>query len=170
MPTVGDQLRLERERRKLTVRQVADATNIKTDHVRALESSEWSAFAAPVYIRGFTRTYARHLQLDDRSLITALDAELDLTEDYSSPPSLSKNTKGPLDAVTFLLSRLRWEWIFPLVLGGLVLALGAYGYRAWQKNAAAAKKAPALGSGLRPAIRPAPATLPLPTNSAAGRR
>jgi cytoskeletal protein RodZ len=161
---------MERERRKLTVHQVADATNIKTDHVRALEASEWRAFAAPVYIRGFTRTYARHLHLDDRALIEALDAELDLTEDYSSPPSLSKNAKGPLDAVTFLLSRVRWEWIVPLILGGLVLALGAYGYRAWQKNALAAKKAPQLGSGLRPAIRPAPATLPLPTNSPAGRR
>jgi len=170
MPTAGDQLRMERERRKLTVHQVADATNIKTDHVRALEASDWKAFAAPVYIRGFARTYARHLQLDDKALVQTLDAELDLTEDYSAPPSLSKTPKGPLDTLTLVLSRVRWEWIFPLLVGALVLGLGAYGFRAWQRNAAAARKGPTLGSGLRPVIRPAPGMLAIPTNSPSGRR
>ena len=170
MPTVGDQLRMERERRKLTVRQVADATNIKSDHVRALEASEWSAFAAPVYIRGFTRTYARHLRLDDKALVETLDGELELTADYSAPPSLPGPAKGPLDTITLVLSRLRWQWLFPLILGGLVIVLGVWGYRVWQGNATAARKVTPLGSGLRPAPRTAPATLALPTNPPAGRR
>ncbi len=169
MPTAGDLLRTERERRKLTVRQVADATNIKTDHIRALEASEWSAFAAPVYIRGFTRTYARHLRLDEKALVETLDGELELTADYAAPPSLPGPAKGPLDSITLALSRLRWQWLFPLILGGLVILLGVWGYQMWQRNPAAARKETPLGSGLRPAPRTAPATLPLPTNVPAGR-
>jgi hypothetical protein len=58
MPSVAEQLRAARERQKRTVHEVADATNIKADHIRALEAGEWKVFSAPVYIRGFTRTYA----------------------------------------------------------------------------------------------------------------
>ena len=36
MPTIGDQLRIAREEQNWTVSQVAEATKIKTDHVRAL--------------------------------------------------------------------------------------------------------------------------------------
>ena len=76
MPSTGDRLRTERERRKLTVSQVAEATNIKADHVRAIEADDWGAFSAPVYVRGFVKTYARYLRLNDREVAAQLDEEL----------------------------------------------------------------------------------------------
>ena len=44
MPTVAEQLRAAREATKLTIEQVADATKIRTDHIRALEQGNFSAF------------------------------------------------------------------------------------------------------------------------------
>lgn len=168
MPTAGEQLRAERERQKLTIYDVADATNIKTDHVRALEESNWKAFAAAVYIRGFTRTYARHLKLDPAPLIATLETELGQTADYAEPPSLAGGQKGPLDFVMLQLSRVKWQWVFPLVLGGVILLVGFWAVRTWQQKP---KRDPltGLGSGLYQPKKAGGGTLPLPTNGPAGR-
>jgi cytoskeleton protein RodZ len=169
MPTVGEQLRAERERQKLTIHEVADATNIKTDHVRALEDSNWSAFAAPVYIRGFARSYARHLKLDPTTLVAALEAELGQTDDYAGPPSLERRQKGPLDSVMLLLSRVKWQWVFPVVLGIGLILVGYWGVNAW-KQKAAHDPLSGLGSGLYQPKKTGAGTLPLPTNAPPGRR
>jgi cytoskeletal protein RodZ len=172
MPTVAEQLRAERERQKRSVHDVADATNIKTDHIRALESGDWPAFGAPVYIRGFTRTYAKELRLDVPRLMSELEAELARGGEFSEPPSLTGRRKGPLDFLTLWLSRVRWQWVFPLAIGVVVLIVLWIGIKSWNSGRvpdASTKSRPStIGSGLYPAPR-APAsgqTLPLPTNAA----
>src|SRR6266404_9003813 len=64
MSTVAEQLHLAREAKNLTVHQVAEVTKIRTDHIRALEEGNFNIFSAPVYIKGFVRTYATLLKLD----------------------------------------------------------------------------------------------------------
>ena len=71
MPTVAEQLRAGREARKLTIPQVAEATKIRTDHIRALEEGNFNVFSAPVYIRGFVRNYATQLKLDVPQVMAA---------------------------------------------------------------------------------------------------
>ena len=48
MTSVAEQLRHAREEQKLTVHQIAGLSNIKTEHIRALEEGNYAAFAAPV--------------------------------------------------------------------------------------------------------------------------
>ena len=76
MPTVAELLREAREEQKLNIYQVAEITKIKTDHIRALEAGQYDAFSAPVYIRGFVRTYAKALKLDVAQVSSALDGGL----------------------------------------------------------------------------------------------
>src|SRR5262245_33465210 len=76
MPTVGEQLRTAREARKLDLNRVGEVTKIRTDHLRALEAGDYDQFAAPVYIRGFVRTYATLLKLDVSKIVADLDQEL----------------------------------------------------------------------------------------------
>jgi len=66
MPTgPAEQLRHAREAQKLeTSIKWLRSRKIKTDHIRALESGNYDSFSAPVYIRGFVRTYAKALKLD----------------------------------------------------------------------------------------------------------
>jgi len=109
MSTVADQLRQAREARKLTVNQVADATKIRTDHIRALEEGNYNVFSAPVYIRGFVRVYASLLKLDGTQVMLALDAELSETEKFREPPPLTDRPKGILDFVTLQLSKVDWR-------------------------------------------------------------
>src|SRR5450755_631435 len=101
MPTVAEQLRAAREAKKLTVQQVADATKIRTDHIRALEEGNFGAFSAPVYIRGSVKNYATLLKLNLPQLLLTLDEELGRTEKFHEPPPLTEETISPLDHILF---------------------------------------------------------------------
>ena len=109
MATVAEQLREAREARSLTVHQVADITKIRTDHIRALEEGNFDVFSAPVYIRGFVRTYATLLKLDVPQTMSALDTELGKTEKFSEPPPLTNQPRSPLDFIMLQLSKVDWR-------------------------------------------------------------
>ena len=110
MPTVAEQLRAAREAKKLTVQKVADATKIRTDHLRALEEGNFSVFSAPVYIRGSVKNYAALLKLDVPQILAALDAELKGTEKFSEPPPFTEETNKPSRPVMiFALAKLNWK-------------------------------------------------------------
>src|SRR5882757_1688786 len=106
MPTVAEQLRAAREAKKLTVQQVADATKIRTDHIRALEEGNFNVFSAPVYIRGSVKNYATVLKMDVPKILIDLEAELSRTEKFAEPPPLMEESRSPLDHLMFLLSKL----------------------------------------------------------------
>lgn len=131
MPTVAEQLRSAREAKNLSINEVADITKLRTDHVRALEAGDFDVFVAPVYIRGFTRTYATLLKLDVPQVIKALDAELNQTEKFSEPPSLSDEDNGVVNFMTLQLSKLNLHR-GKLLIGLAVLAVALLGYFVWR--------------------------------------
>jgi len=128
MATVAEQLRTGREALGLSVHQVAETTKMRTDHVRALEEGDYDVFIAPVYIRGFVRTYAKLLRLEERAILATLDAELARTERFSEHPSLTGQQKNPLDLVMLQLSRIPWRLVIPavgaLMIIGIAVAIG----------------------------------------------
>jgi len=123
--TVAEQLRRAREEQKLTVYQVAEITKIKTDHIRALESARYDTFAAPVYIRGFVRTYAKALKLDANELASALDVELGGIKKFSQPPALTNEPRTMTDTALLYLARWRWQRWAPIVVVLLLLFISA---------------------------------------------
>ena len=118
MPTVAEQLHLAREAKSLTVHQVAEVTKIRTDHIRALEEGNFNVFSAPVYIKGFVRTYATLLKLDVPRVMAALEDELGQTKKFREPPPLSDEPSKALDFVTLQLSKLNWRKA-SVILGGV---------------------------------------------------
>src|SRR5439155_5230168 len=97
MPTVAEQLRTAREAKQLTIPQVAEMTKIRTDHLRALEESNFHAFSAPIYIRGSVKNYATMMKMDVPKILADLDAELSRTEKFALPPPLMEESKSILD-------------------------------------------------------------------------
>ena len=125
MSTVADQLRQAREVKRLTVQQVAEITKIRTDHLRALEEGNFDMFSAPVYIRGFVRTYATLLKLDVPQVMAALEAELAQSAKFAEPPPLAEHCSGALDLLMLQLSKVDWRrWV--LGLGAVALLVGAF--------------------------------------------
>ncbi len=156
MPTVSEQLRQGREAKNFTIHQIAEITKIKTEHVRALENGNFEVFTAPIYIRGFVRSYGNAVGLDSQTLIKDLEAELALTENLSGPPSLSGPRRGLVDKLMYFLSQ---------GVIAIITLLAVWGYREAERRKAY-DPAAELGPGL---YQPDPDTtgevLPFPTNT-----
>lgn len=161
MPTIAEQLRAARERQKLSIYDVAEATKIRTDHVRALEEGNYSVFAAPVYIRGFVRTCATLLKLDVGKVMHDLDTELSGDKRFSEPPSLTPHSGGTLDAIMLQLSKVNWPWAVILVGIGLVAWLVWAGVGMWHRYRSADPLAN-LSPGLYQTTPQSGELLPLP--------
>ena len=97
MGTVGEKLRQARESSGRTIREMSDVTKIRSDHLEALEGGEYKAFSAPVYIRGFVRSYAGALKLNVAETLLELDQELVQTPRFKEHPRLSQESKGVVD-------------------------------------------------------------------------
>jgi cytoskeletal protein RodZ len=135
MATVGEMLRAGREAQKSSIHQVAEATKIRTDHIRALEAGDYDCFVAPVYIRGFVRTYATLLKLDVPQVMALLDGELSRTEKFRAAPPLDPTRRGPLDTLLFALSRVNWARTGIVVAALAVLTGVGLGLYEWRKTA-----------------------------------
>src|SRR5277367_2161379 len=76
MKTVGKQLQEARLAKNWTPELAARETKIKVERVRDLEADDYSHFTSPTYARGFVRTYARALGLDEYRILRQLDNKL----------------------------------------------------------------------------------------------
>lgn len=162
MSTVAEQLRQAREAQNLTVYEVAEVTKIRTDHIRALDEGNYDVFSAPVYIRGFVRTYAGMLKLDVPQVMTLLQGELSKTEKHHDNPPLTKQTKSVLDVLMFQLSRVNWRIALP-VGGVLLLVLAILGiWRAWTSHQAKDPLADVPPAIYQPQKRTSGDVLPVP--------
>ena len=76
MKPVGKQLQEARLAKNWTPELAARETKIKVDRVHDLEADDYSNFTSPTYARGFVRTYARALGLDEYKILRQLDNKL----------------------------------------------------------------------------------------------
>jgi cytoskeletal protein RodZ len=147
MASVAEQLRTAREAQNLTIQQIAEITNARGDHIRAIEEGNYDVFSAPIYIRGFVRSYCKILKLDPVQVIAALNAELNQTEKFSEPPSVSDQPRPIVDFVTLQLSKINWrKALIGLLI--LILLLVAFGFvQMWRSRRGSNPL-----SGLRPGV------------------
>lgn len=74
--SLGERFRAAREERGLSLSDVAEQIRIRSVYLAAIEEENWSAIGAPVYIRGFIRTYARFLGLDSAEAVSRFNDEM----------------------------------------------------------------------------------------------
>jgi cytoskeleton protein RodZ len=70
---LGGRFRAAREARGISLSDVAQQIRIRSVYLAAIEDESWSTIGAPVYIRGFIRTYARFLGLDPEEAVAAFN-------------------------------------------------------------------------------------------------
>ncbi|MHB1418775.1 MAG: helix-turn-helix domain-containing protein [Bacillota bacterium] len=92
MGELGELLRQTREAKGLSLRQVEEATKIRTCYLEALESEDLQSIPGLFYAQGFLRTYARLLGIDADNWIQ----NLRITGRETGAPSLqSERLKLP---------------------------------------------------------------------------
>lgn len=69
MPSIGEQLKQAREKRKLTLKQVMQATRVRLHYLQAMEQDDFESMPSEVQARGFLRLYADFLGLQADELL-----------------------------------------------------------------------------------------------------
>ncbi|MFA9262750.1 MAG: helix-turn-helix domain-containing protein, partial [Undibacterium sp.] len=73
--TLGEKLKKLRQQYRMSYAEIAKATRIQAKYLEALENGAYEKLPAEVYIRGFLRSYARYLGLDDEAFLKLYDKE-----------------------------------------------------------------------------------------------
>lgn len=71
--TIGEELQAARIKKKLTLEQAVEATNIRIRQLKNLEENRFNEFPSRTQARGFIRLYASFLGLDPHSLMERFD-------------------------------------------------------------------------------------------------
>ncbi len=74
MATLGEKLKREREARGVSLKEIAAATRIHENYLRALEENDYGTLPGAVFITGFLRNYATHLGLDADKIVIEFEA------------------------------------------------------------------------------------------------
>lgn len=137
MATVAEQLRRAREEKGLSVAQVVEVTKMRSDHVHALEQGDYTIFNAPVYIRGFVRTYATLLKLNVPDLMRQLEADLGQPGGAGETPPSTQGSGGALDGFLLALSKVDWAkaGIVLLAIAAVATLLVSFVYQSARRGA-----------------------------------
>jgi len=73
--TLGEGLRAARDASMRTLDQLADATRVRADYLKALEENAWGLLPSRPFTLGYVRAYARALGLDEEAAADRFKAE-----------------------------------------------------------------------------------------------
>lgn len=120
-PGPGELLQSERDRRNLSIAQVAHELHLSASLVEALERNDFSPLGAPIYIRGHLKNYARLLEFDVDSVMAAYDR----IAEWRDPEIDTQQPKGP----PVETGSRRWVSVVSwLVVAALLVSLTLWGY------------------------------------------
>jgi cytoskeletal protein RodZ len=78
LPSFGEKLKQEREKRKITLEQISVSTKIGTRMLQALEENKFNQLPGGIFNKGFVRAYCRVVGLDeDQTVADYLEASGD---------------------------------------------------------------------------------------------
>jgi cytoskeleton protein RodZ len=70
LPSFGEKLKQEREKRKITLEQISVSTKIGTRMLQALEEDKFNQLPGGIFNKGFVRAYARFVGIDEDQTVT----------------------------------------------------------------------------------------------------
>ena len=125
LPSFGEKLRLEREKRAITLEQISLSTKIGMRMLQALEEEKFNQLPGGIFNKGFVRAYAKHVGLDEDQAVAdyleasgegaAAKADAEMEAEIAPPeprePIPSRQLPWGLFAAVLLLVALAlWFW------------------------------------------------------------
>jgi cytoskeleton protein RodZ len=126
----GEALRLERERRGMTMEAICDATKVSAKYIRALEAGLLGELPGGVFRRGFVRSYVGTLELDQGAWLDRFEAcckESGLAEPVDTEwAAFAENVKNSRMVIRRRM-RLRWAGVL-----AMMAAVAVAGWCCWR--------------------------------------
>jgi cytoskeletal protein RodZ len=161
MSSFGEELRRERELRRITLREVSEATKITLRYLEALEKNEFDQLPGGVFNRGFVRAYAQFIGVDPEAMVTAYlleeqtrsgaDADSRHAGDVDALLRGRAPAGSPRDADSRSGGMPAWtKWLLALIAVA-ALAVGGVFLARWLSDDGPRSDRTTLGTGDRPA-------------------
>lgn len=128
--TLGSKLRAAREIKGVDVSVAAEKTKILPQLIREMEADDFHRIAAPIYAKGFLRTYCEYLGIDPQPLIEEYmekhsDARRDLKKNHE--PKITPKAKPQLPPLKELIPNIDFKGLTAnralLIKAGIGLAV-----------------------------------------------
>lgn len=113
---IGVFLKREREKKGITHAQLFEMTKLRADVLKALEEEDWRSLPAPVFVKGFIRSYCHCLGLDEGEAMALYRKSAPVS--MGPPEPVTRPAKGPKRLSVILL----------LVLAFTLLSYGFWKY------------------------------------------
>lgn len=81
--TLGEKLKKLRGDFRMSLSEISKVTKIQVKYLEFLENGEYNKLPADVYVRGFLRSYARYLNIDEQAFIKLYERERHIQENLS---------------------------------------------------------------------------------------
>jgi cytoskeleton protein RodZ len=125
-----DELRGERERRKVSLESICEETKVSSRHLHALEAGEYSQLPGGVFRKGIVRSYLGALGLDEATWLERFEASLrdsgTVSADGNDWIEFAENVRRNRIA-TQPATGLRWMGV-----GMMLASLMALGWGVWK--------------------------------------
>ena len=124
---IGRELREERERRGMTLEQVARATRFSMRHLQSLEADLFDELPGGVLRKGIVRSYCQCVGLDDEAWLERCAASGGFADTEPDLEQFAENVhRARLEAMPPV--RRRWWGVVALVLAVLALGFAVWHY------------------------------------------
>ena len=159
---LGEEFRSAREARGLSLSDVAERLHIRSVYLAAIEDEDWHVIGAPVYVRGFMRTYARFLGLDAEAAVARFSTTVPAGTPAASAPARNAAT----------VEKRGGERSSPSVAAILAIVVAIVvvlfvGYEFYQYHAGGPAGTPLAGGGSAAPVADSEAATPAPDASGA---
>ena len=158
MGSFGENLRREREMRGITLEEISAATKIGVRFLNSIENEDFSSLPGGIFNRGFVRSYARYLGLDEDPILEEYQlaakarTEVDLSQ-FSPPRTHSYQERRP--------RRTLWVALIAIGLLAIGITLWHYTHRTVQVPSMTKSSPPAKSSSsAKPSQAATPTTSP----------
>ena len=123
----GDRLQAARISIGMTVEDVANKMHLSESILNSLEENNFDDITAPIFVKGYLRSYARIVRLDENEIIDQYNR---FYTDGDPPISSTSNTVPEINA-----DDARVKWVTRFVVIGLVALLSLWWWNRYQQPA-----------------------------------
>jgi len=122
--SLGEVLQVERHAQKISREALAQATHIKLDFIKALESNDFAHLPPVPFVLGFIRSYARYLKLNPEPFCALLRRDYVATDDGKLLP------REKMSQLSFRTPTITMAKASAMLVFGLFTAI--FGYAIWR--------------------------------------
>jgi cytoskeleton protein RodZ len=174
----GEQLRVAREARGITLREISEQTRISTRYLEAIESDDYKRLPGGIFNKSFIKAYAKYIGFDEKE---ALEAYARTAREQGTSPDDVVSTPYQPRVYTDGSSRSPLITLILTILILAILSLGVYAAMHWyqrregvatsdqgdvaQQPAQTGQAAPSTNASTAPTTNAASATAPTAATS-----